>query len=116
VHTYSKAIESLDAGRLPEWAESKICPEAAEYYGLNADTATMRDLLLSVRADEACHRSVNHHFSDIPSFYKVEAEYIYVSDDGFKDNELKKIEQISNETSDSENEQIFENLKEKVHN
>lgn len=37
VHTYSMAIESLDAGRLPEWAESKICPEAADYYGLDAN-------------------------------------------------------------------------------
>jgi len=24
----------------------------------------MRDLILSVRADESCHREVNHHFAD----------------------------------------------------
>ena len=40
--------------------------DALEYYELDPKTATMRDMLLSIRADEAVHRSVNHHFSDIP--------------------------------------------------
>jgi hypothetical protein len=34
----------------------------------------MRDVVLSVRADEAVHRSVNHHFSDIPDYYDVEQQ------------------------------------------
>ena len=72
VHTYTMAIESYDAGRLPMWKNRKIIPEGADYYGLDRETSTMRDLLLSVRADEACHRSLNHHFSDIPDFYEAE--------------------------------------------
>lgn len=40
------------------------CPkEAIEYYNLPKD-AKMRDLILAVRADESCHREVNHHFAD----------------------------------------------------
>ena len=41
-------------------------------------------MLLNVRADEACHRSVNHHFSDIPSYYDIEHDDINISQDGFK--------------------------------
>ena len=84
VHTYTLAIESYDKGRLPMWKNMPIVPEGADYYGLDKETATMRDLLLSVRADEACHRSVNHHFSDIPDFYAAEQELTHMSEDGFK--------------------------------
>ncbi len=45
--------------------------EAVDYYALDSRTATMRDVILSVRADEAVHRSTNHHFSDIPQFYDI---------------------------------------------
>jgi hypothetical protein len=38
---------------------------ARDYYELPED-ATMRDLILSVRADESIHRDINHRFSDIP--------------------------------------------------
>lgn len=37
---------------------------ATDYWQLGED-ATMRDLLLSVRADEACHCHVNHTFSEL---------------------------------------------------
>ena len=39
----------------------------------------MRDMLLAIRADEACHRSVNHHFSDIPQYYEVSNEEIHLT-------------------------------------
>jgi hypothetical protein len=32
----------------------------------------MADLILAMRADEACHREVNHHFADMPSWAEVE--------------------------------------------
>lgn len=54
--------------------------EAVEYYGLDPKTATVRDVVLSVRADEAIHRSVNHHFSDIPQDYMLEADNVVVTD------------------------------------
>jgi hypothetical protein len=71
VHTYTVALNSYDAGKMPLWETMKPPLDALEYYELDPDTATMRDVLLSVRADEAVHRSVNHHFSDIPEFYDV---------------------------------------------
>jgi hypothetical protein len=45
--------------------------EAVEYYALG-EGAKMRDLILAIRADEACHREVNHHFSDVPSWQIIE--------------------------------------------
>lgn len=66
VHTYTLLIKSLDDGNLKQWEYMKAPSEAIHYYGLDEETATMRDVFLSVRADEAVHRSINHHFSDIP--------------------------------------------------
>lgn len=64
VHTYTGAINLLREGKLPLW-QNKPCPPAGiEYWGLKKD-ATMEDLLLAVRADEAHHRDVNHMFADI---------------------------------------------------
>ena len=40
-------------------------PEIARDYWKLDENATMRDLLLSVRADEACHSHVNHTFSQM---------------------------------------------------
>ena len=54
--------------------------EAIEYYGLDPETASVRDVILSVRADEAVHRSVNHHFSDVPQHYFMEADPVHVAD------------------------------------
>jgi len=87
VHTYTMAIESYDAGRLPMWETTK-CPDEGKDYYCFGENATMRDLLLSVRADEACHRSVNHHFSDIPSFYKVESDVIHFENENKKQQEI----------------------------
>ncbi|KAL6778807.1 AOX1 [Auxenochlorella protothecoides x Auxenochlorella symbiontica] len=62
VKTYTRCIKDLDAGLIPQW-EKKALPEIAiKYWQLSPD-ATMRDLLLAVRADEACHSHVNHAFS-----------------------------------------------------
>lgn len=67
VHTYSVVIDMIDSpGKLPIWEKEKAPKEAIEYYTLEED-ATFRDFILAVRADEACHREVNHHFADIPA-------------------------------------------------
>lgn len=64
VHTYTTAIEALRSGNLPTWT-NKPCPQSGiEYWGL-PQNATMEDLLLAVRADEAHHRDVNHSFADL---------------------------------------------------
>jgi hypothetical protein len=67
---------------------------AIDYYGLDPEKASMRDVILSVRADEAVHRSVNHHFSDIPQFYDIHNERIHICETGLReipDEALKKL-------------------------
>jgi len=84
-HTYTSILENIDNGNLPLWKVMKAPPQAIEYYGLDPEKATMRDVILSIRADEAVHRSVNHHFSDIPDYYDAEQHRIHISEDGFRD-------------------------------
>jgi hypothetical protein len=52
--------QEIDAGRL--WAGTPAPAIAIDYWQLPA-TATMRDVILAIRADEACHAHVNHTFS-----------------------------------------------------
>lgn len=66
VKTYSRAIEDLDSGKLPGW-ENKPAPAIAIKYWQLSEDAVMRDVLMAVRADEACHRHVNHTLSDLPA-------------------------------------------------
>jgi hypothetical protein len=56
----------------------KASTQAIDYYSLDPNTATMRDVIIQVRADEAVHRSVNHHFSDIPQFYSIHHDTVNV--------------------------------------
>jgi threonyl-tRNA synthetase len=62
VRTYTAALAQLDRGQLPAWAAMPASLLARRYWHL-ADGATMRDVLLAVRADEAVHRDVNHAFA-----------------------------------------------------
>jgi len=66
VHTYTLLLKALDDGKLPYWSHMKAPSEAVDYYGLDPEKSMIRDVILSIRADEAIHRSINHHFSDIP--------------------------------------------------
>mmetsp|Transcript_32745 Transcript_32745/g.23673 ORF Transcript_32745/g.23673 Transcript_32745/m.23673 type:complete len:108 (-) Transcript_32745:286-609(-) len=81
VYTYSVILNQIDAGTLPYWSKMKAPEEAREYYSLK-DDASMRDMILAIRADEACHRDVNHHFADIPQWAEMEREEVYIKDDG----------------------------------
>ncbi|GAA5850297.1 hypothetical protein JCM3766R1_001161 [Sporobolomyces carnicolor] len=66
VVTYTFALECLDRGELPEWeAGRQQVPTIAKDYWRLGDDATMRDLLLAVRADEAGHRFVNHTMANL---------------------------------------------------
>ncbi|GIL56591.1 hypothetical protein Vafri_11931 [Volvox africanus] len=64
VKTYTHALAEIDEGRL--WKDEPAPQIAVQYWGLSKD-ATMRDLILAVRADEACHAHVNHTFSKMAS-------------------------------------------------
>jgi ubiquinol oxidase len=60
VISYTLYLEELDAGRSPNVA----APAIARHYWKLADDATLRDVVLVVRADEAHHRDVNHGFAN----------------------------------------------------
>ena len=60
----TRCIKELDEGKLPEWTNMPPPEIGRNYWQLGKD-ATMRDLLLAVRADEACHSHVNHRFSEL---------------------------------------------------
>lgn len=58
VYSYTEYLKEIDAGR----HENSAAPEIAiDYWGLPKD-ATLRDVILAVRADECEHRDVNHGF------------------------------------------------------
>ena len=60
VISYTLYLEEIDAGRSP----NVPAPAIARHYWKLADDATLRDVVLVVRADEAHHRDVNHGFAD----------------------------------------------------
>lgn len=51
IKTYTRAIDELDQGKIPAW-NNLPAPEIAKKYWHLKDDATMRDVLLVVRADE----------------------------------------------------------------
>jgi ubiquinol oxidase len=60
VISYTNYLAEIDEGRSPNVPAPQI---AKTYWGL-ADDATLRDVVLVVRADEAHHRDVNHGFAN----------------------------------------------------
>ena len=81
MHTYTILLKQLDEGKLPNWQTMKAPQEAIDYYNLKPE-AKLRDVILSIRADEVCHREVNHHFADIPTFHDIEMEEVEILKDG----------------------------------
>ena len=59
VLSYTLYLQEIDAGR----ADNVAAPTIAKHYWQLADDATLRDVVLVVRADEAHHRDVNHALS-----------------------------------------------------
>ena len=60
VYSYTEYLAGIDNGTYENIAAPQI---AIDYWQLNTD-ATLRDVILVVRDDEANHRDVNHHFAD----------------------------------------------------
>ena len=56
VISYTMYLAEIDAGRSP----NVPAPAIARHYWKMADDATLRDVVLLVRADEAHHRDINH--------------------------------------------------------
>ena len=64
--------------------------DAVEYYQLPEGNRRIRDMLASIRADEACHRDLNHHFADIPSWQDVENHEVIIQEDESKNHTTLK--------------------------
>lgn len=64
VKTYTAMLEDIDSpnGVLREWSTIQAPIECRDYYELDKD-ATLRDLILCIRADEASHRGTNHYLA-----------------------------------------------------
>ncbi|KAK4142569.1 alternative oxidase-domain-containing protein [Dichotomopilus funicola] len=67
VSTYTKCLEQMDRGRLPQWTDGgfRIPEIAVKYWKMPEGRRTMRDLILYIRADEASHRGVNHTLGNL---------------------------------------------------
>ena len=59
VVSYSHYLAEIEAGRVA----NVPAPAIARHYWMLPDTATLRDVVIVVRADEAHHRDVNHGFA-----------------------------------------------------
>jgi ubiquinol oxidase len=60
VVSYTEYLAEIDNGNIPNTPAPKI---AIDYWNLPV-TATLRDVIVAVRQDEAGHRDVNHNFAD----------------------------------------------------
>ena len=71
VRTYTHALNDIDSGGTDarQWAKERAPKLAIEYWKMDED-ATIRDVLLAVRADEASHAHVNHTFSSMGTTQK----------------------------------------------
>jgi len=66
VISYTQYLEQIDAGEIENIEAPNI---AKDYYGLDYD-ATLRDVVIAVRADEQGHADVNHNMADTLSATK----------------------------------------------
>ena len=65
VRTYTHALHDIDStGQASDWKRTPA-PKIAIKYWRMSDDATVRDLIVAVRADEASHSHVNHTLSSI---------------------------------------------------
>jgi ubiquinol oxidase len=75
VISYTLYLKEIDEGRSPNVA----APEIARHYWKLPDDATLRDVIIQVRADEAHHRDINHGFaselSGLPPDHEPAAPY-----------------------------------------
>ncbi|KXN71417.1 alternative oxidase [Conidiobolus coronatus NRRL 28638] len=60
VISYTSFLNEIDNGNIENTPAPQI---AIDYWHLDND-ATLRDVVLAIRADEALHRDTNHHFAD----------------------------------------------------
>ncbi|KAK2161626.1 hypothetical protein LSH36_113g05009 [Paralvinella palmiformis] len=67
VVTYTKCLKDIEDGAISHW-QTKPAPQIAVKYWNLAPTATMKDVILAIRADEAHHRVVNHTLASMNKY------------------------------------------------
>lgn len=77
IKTYTQLIKDIDDGKLPNWEDLPAPQEAIKYWALD-NNAKIRDVIISIRADEVAHREFNHHFADIPKDMPIEGHTLEV--------------------------------------
>merc|ERR1712086_163905 len=82
VHTYTVLLKDIDTpgSGVAHWKNIPAPEDVREYYNL-PDDANFRDVVLCVRADEACHRDSNHTFASMESSDYVETHDIVFNED-----------------------------------
>ena len=60
VYSYTEYLKEIDDGKIPNVKAPQL---AIDYWQLAPD-ATLRDVVIAVRADEAHHRDTNHQFAN----------------------------------------------------
>ena len=60
VYSYTEYLKEIDDGKIANVHAPQI---AIDYWNLPVD-ATLRDVVIAVRADEATHRDINHNFAN----------------------------------------------------
>ncbi|KIJ54717.1 hypothetical protein M422DRAFT_24624 [Sphaerobolus stellatus SS14] len=96
VITYTRIIEEIELGRLPEW-ENLDAPAIAKDYWRLPPNANMLDVLYAVRSDESTHRFVNHTLANLdnkrdinPFAIREPNMFIKGQKDGFSREESEK--------------------------
>ncbi|KAI0917335.1 hypothetical protein AcW1_007450 [Taiwanofungus camphoratus] len=64
VITYTRCIEEIESGHLPEWLNHPAPEIAKDYWRIGPD-AKMLDVIYAVRSDESTHRFVNHSLANL---------------------------------------------------
>lgn len=64
VVTYTRCIQEMEAGRIPEWSDMPAPQIAIDYWRLPSDSK-MLDVMYAVRSDETTHRFVNHSLANL---------------------------------------------------
>ncbi|XP_005099181.1 alternative oxidase, mitochondrial [Aplysia californica] len=64
VKTYTKCLEDINDGPMQHW-KTQPAPDVAIRYWKLSPEATMKDVILAIRADEAHHRVVNHSLASL---------------------------------------------------
>ncbi|KAK9350516.1 alternative oxidase-domain-containing protein [Lipomyces doorenjongii] len=89
--TYTRCLEDIHAGRLPDWQKLEV-PDIAKQYWKMPDNCTIEDLILYIRADEAKHREVNHTLSNLDQ--KIDRNPFALKIDNGKPQPTKGLETI----------------------